>query len=168
MGIDYSIHLGPYVECRTKKKAGTEKRRVCTNEKCKQHDRERYDEKAKFCEECGSKIEKVDFSVEQPAVDRWKISEKIQEAMTWPMGDEMASWMEKNNLHIWITNRTDCPHLHFNPKYDPFQMRAVTSEFIEDEIAKFKAYHEKELKVLFKTYGEENCTFKWGLLSSAW
>lgn len=167
MGIDYSIHLGPYVECRTKKKAGVEKRRVCPNDKCKKHNEKRYDD-IKFCEECGARIEKLDFPIEQEAVERWALSEKMKEALTWPMGDEFAHWMGKNDIHIWLTNKADCPHLYFNPKHDSFQMREVTPQLIEEELEAFKKCHEKEIQLLYKTYGEENCTFKWGLLSSAW
>lgn len=168
MGVDYSVCLGPYVECEVFLQEVTRAMRTCPKEDCPQHKQHMYRE---FCDRCGSPISTMDYTC------------KDYYAKNWPSVDEMNddAWDEFNNyftsisLHpyeIYVPNTTfknieNRKSLWFDPCSVDEIVQPVDSELIEKELAAFKEQFAEQIKQLEDWYGSENVNIKWGLLSWA-
>lgn len=166
MGIDYTIFLGAYAECKTHKVDTMTIKRTCENNKCKTYGDNVYDKNTIFCSFCGSKIKEIEFPSKEDAVDRHELSEEVfQNKIMTICGDGFHFWMEKNNKHIWISNQKDSKdHFSFDPHNCETILRPITADVIEEETAQFKKYFKKELAILNEKYGQENVEVKWGLI----
>ena len=166
MGIDYSTYIGPYVECRFSNKDDIEKRRCCPKKDCKEYGKNLWDEKQKFCNQCGEKITAVEFPVVVGAVDEYEIRMSFNEALHTPMGDELHFWQKENNIHIWMPNQylkcEEYPRIEL--EHQQSSIRDIPVELPANQIEAFKIQFEKEIAVLESNYGKENMTFKWGVV----
>jgi hypothetical protein len=166
MGIDYTTYMGPHVRCKVTKVSSTEKHRTCSRDSCSQYEQRVYDNKTKFCVQCGSPIEDRDFPIQVDSVDAHEVREDLlDEALTTPSGDYFYRWMRDNNIHIWLANRhvPGARKFSFSPRENT-QNVPVTPEMIAVEITAFSDFYEKELVILRQEYGEENVEVLWGLI----
>lgn len=162
MGISYSTHVGPYVECLTEMKDTTQTIRTCSNPACKRYEEQKWEKTNKFCTACGKPIQSRQTPIKTTAVDHGEIQEKIEEALYTVPGDEFYSWMGKNHTHLWLPNRAS-PGIYFDP-LEGMQYRPIGADVIEKEVAEFSESYKKELAVLRKEYGTEQVAVKWGLI----
>jgi hypothetical protein len=166
MGMSMSCFLGPYLVARTKQVEATEYRRSCRNKKCKQYDDEIYGG-GNFCSLCGKAIVDVPQKVTEDAIDRHELQEQIDERLYVCPGDDMHDLMRQSDFHLWLPNLSI-------PKCRDFQLHENTMFFpisaanIEEEVAAFKKFYAKEIKVLRKAYGEDAIEVKWGVASYYW
>lgn len=105
MGIDYTTYMGPHVRAKVTKVPSTEKRRTCSRDSCSQYENRVYDNKTKFCVQCGSPIEDRDFPIQVDSVNIHEVREDLlDEALCPPSGDGFYKWMRENNTHLWLAN----------------------------------------------------------------
>jgi hypothetical protein len=166
MGISYSTYMGPHVLCKTTKVPSTEKKRTCSRDTCSQYEQTIYDNRTKFCVQCGSPIADRDIPIQVDNVQIHQVHEELlEEALCPAHGDSFYSWMKEHNTHIWLANRhvSGARDFSFDPK-EGIQLIPVTPELIATEITQFSDFYEKELVLLRQEYGEENVSVVWGLI----
>lgn len=166
MGIDYTTYMGPHVRAKVTKVPSTEKRRTCSRDSCSQYENRVYDNKTKFCVQCGSPIEDRDFPIQVDSVNIHEVREDLlDEALCPPSGDGFYKWMRENNTHLWLANRhvPGARKFRFSPREDDQQI-SITPEMIEKEITAFSDHFEKEIAILKQEYGDENVSVHWGLI----
>lgn len=169
MGIDYTTHLGPFVECKTRKVSkpgsqGTTTIRSCTDAACSNY--EKFN-KAKHCHECGSKIDNITIPTKLNKVSTCDVTDEIKESLTLPGGDGFYQWSRHKNIDLWLPNNHR-PHkkarsFSFDSK-DDIQYVEITPELMGEEISEFIDQYSGAISILRKHYGLENVTIKWGLI----
>lgn len=166
MSLDYSVHVGPYVECKTYKKNTTASIHSCTKPDCENQGKEVW---VKFCSICGTKIGKVDIPIKANKVDRGHLFKEMNDVMMPPSGDDMYTWMNKNDTDLWFGNHhrpnKKSRSFHFDPKYDSY-FKEITPEMIAEELTEFQDQYRKEISILSKHYGLGNITIKWGVIAT--
>lgn len=166
MGIDYSTYVGPYVECRFGNKETIENRRTCPNKLCKQFGKEIYENSTKFCDQCGSQIDVVEFHKTVEAVNNYELRMSFNEALVTPLGDGIYFWQKENNIHVWIPNQylmcDEYPRVKVEHRESSIQ--EIPIELPAAQIAAFKKQFAKELAVLSEAYGADKMTYKWGII----
>lgn len=161
MGLDYNTYVGPYVECRFEDKEIIEARRTCTNRECNIHSRLVWDEKTKFCSQCGAAIAPVDFKKIVPAVNDAELQDgELKNNLRTPCGDQIRDYQQKNHVHLWLSNLRSCG---ISIEYYETSIHEITSNMLDEQIKAFKKQFGKALIVLAKHYGEDNMTFKYGI-----
>lgn len=110
----------------------------------------------------------MEFPKTAEAVDTWQISEKFDEELYLPMGDEFHFWMRDNNTHFWLPNRhrpdqENKRKYSFDPK-DGIQRAEITPESMQEEVQEFTDQFQDAIALLRREYGEENVSIKWGLI----
>jgi hypothetical protein len=166
MGVDYTTHIGPFVECHTFKKDSVEKYRGCDNRICGEYHERVYNEII-FCSRCGSKIEEVSIPKKENKISIQEVIEEMDENLMPPFGDYMCDWMAENDIDLWLPNKgrpdKGARKFSFDP-HDGIQFAVMNEKMIWGEISEFTNQFRKELSVLRRHYGVENVTVKWGLI----
>lgn len=165
MGISYTTHLGPYVECRVHKIKISESSRVCMSKTCQQHDPKYWQrDDVKYCKVCGMVVGNVEFPTEVDNVNEDDVTEELHEKFSCCVID---------GTHFWVSNMVSFPRLHnvggttFDPhEHDELLVR-VTPELIETEISDFHRHFAEEISIICKNYDGENVEVKWGLIHRA-
>ncbi len=164
MGIDYTVYVGPFLKCKNAKVDGERTITACTKKSCKKHKDEIWDDKKKFCEECGSPIDKVQIKVKEDRVDTDPCQEGIDE-------DLIPYHLDAKNakgFDIWIGNMgrkdKDARKFSFSPKYDGEQCEEITPEMMAEEIKDFQEQYKTAIKTITDLYGKENVQLKWGVI----
>lgn len=166
MGIDYTTYIGPHVRCKTKKVPSTKRIRTCSDATCKSYASQVYDDKKKFCEQCGAPIEDRDLLIEVDNVLAGEVRmDLLGESLYDVPGDYFHFWMRDNNVHIWLANVRvpDTRKFSFDPEED-IQYVPMNAELIVKETDQFSSFFEKELTILREEYGAENVEVQWGLI----
>jgi len=166
MSIDYSTYIGPYVECRFENKNDIEKRRCCPNKDCKEYSKKTYDNKHKFCDQCGTKITIIEFPIIVEAVNDYDLRMEMDEALHTPMGDSLHFWQKENNIHVWMPNQfLECDEFpRVKIDHHESSIQEIPLGMPLGQIETFKRQFEKELALLAQKYGEANMTYKWGVI----
>lgn len=167
MGLDYTVHLGPYVVCKFTMKLQTSKIRSCPNDVCSQHKQLCWDSNKKFCVQCGRPISMVEVMDVVPSVDTDVVQQEFKERLCLVGGDDFYKWMKDNKSHIWISNAIP-PKGSRQETFDPtsgMELVEVNLDLITEEVFQFVKLHVEDLEVLRKHYGDGNVKVRWGLLS---
>jgi hypothetical protein len=164
MGIDYTVHVGPYVECQTGTIDVKKNRRSCTNPKCKDHQRENYDLEAKFCAKCSSPIGDVEYSAKGDRIDLWQVIEEIDEALMPPHGSKQ--WSDDVDLYVPNLGRPnrESRKYRFYPKESGFILYDIDHQLILDEMGEFCVQYREAIETIRKHYGDNNVKIKWGVI----
>jgi len=165
MSLDYSIHIGPYLECQVAKVQVQKEKRTCVNVECKNHGKAFYSQYAPiekiFCELCGNKIETISTPIEMDSVHTGELRDKIKEKLI-PLGGNFNSKEE----HYWVSNQREDSHISYDPK-TPDEEKIIT-ELVFNKMSammsQFEEYFEKEIKIIKKEYGEDRVKIKFGVL----
>lgn len=154
--------LGPYVFCKTHKVTVHDKRRLCSNKKCREYKQEIWDRKKTECGNCGSPIEERDVPRECDAVDACELREKMDERLQ----DVSSSYeLYKEPVHLWVSNLNNSSKRKqsFYPENE-VKVEQVTPELIAAEMEEFKKFFAKELATL-QTQGYDLVELRWGLIN---
>lgn len=163
MSLDYSVYVGPYVECKIGMKKSLKKTRVCPNTKCLIRNS---NPNTKFCPDCGFGIVETTEEIEVEEVCLWDIREALHDTLIFPFGDSARDVMIKKRCHVYIPNVSyleDRKH-SFDPKYE-LRWSSFKPEDIDEEINLFLVRFKNEMLVLNKNYGAENIEVKWGVVN---
>jgi hypothetical protein len=168
MSIDYTVHVGPYVECTNPFVEIDVKKRGCTNPICQLYKNamSQYGVAA-FCQGCG-----------QP-IGEWTIKKRGTKTNSSETHDEMGEQLyraateygfkelknENAEIEIWIANvkRPNCG-VDFDPKCENHYFD-LTEHNHEEEIEGFLASFAVEIDKLEKAYGKNNVKVKWGVFN---
>lgn len=165
MSYDTNLLLAPYVVCKVSDIEKDFEKLTCTNVKCINHGEHK---STNFCSTCGSKIGKVSFKKKESCVNYSHVQiDLLKESLCVVPGDQYYSYMKKNNIHFWISNRLsfrcltsgDCSDLSCET-----QPTEITPELISLQIEKFKSHYKKEIDILNDVYGKDNVEIKFGLI----
>lgn len=163
MSVDYTVHVGPFVECVNGKAIKEKIRRACTNVVCKNHSSEYVN--SKFCEECGSPVGGVKYQdgVRRVDADPMLVDEWLYPSCAHPENNDIDLWF--GNKHR--PNKDNVREFSFSPKYDGNKYIEITPELIAAEITEFIDQYRDAISKLRAAYGLENVTIKWGVVSNA-
>lgn len=169
MGLDYRTHIGPFIECRTHKVQAIEQRRTCTNTECKEYRHTFWQKETKFCQVCGSPIDKVGFKVEKDNIQTHELQEALfetthAERLTPVSGDSFHQWERDNDLHLWTPNVKYLGRRGSYNSKENIQFMEFDGGLIQAEIDTCKEFFAPELTFLRKHYGEDKVVVKWGLI----
>lgn len=167
MSIDTTVFMGPFVACSTKKAEQTEQIRTCSNEHCTNYTNKYWDTSNKFCSLCGSEIKLRDVTKIVDNVDPYELRMAIDENLYNVPGDSFSSWSKKNDVQVWLPNKTipESRKFSFDPDHEDYPpMIPVSSEMIAMEMMQFSDFFHNEIELLRKSYGYENVTVRWGLI----
>src|SRR5688572_1944218 len=103
MGISYETYVGPYVRCEVAKIDIAKTKRACPNTACKRYGKDGHGGHS-FCAVCGTAIADIAYIEQGMAVDKWEVSEEIDERFSYPGGDGYYRWVEANSAHLWLPN----------------------------------------------------------------
>jgi len=163
MGIDVDIYVGPFVVCKTVLKKVFVEIMSCSNKSCGNYGREIIRDTVKFCESCGSEIQKASKQVESEGVDWEEIDGLVDATLTvcLPDGDKYS--------HIWYPN-IEIKGIGREVSLELYQSEYVSlsSMGVGRELALFEKQFSHEIAILVDEYGSENVDTGWGLVKSVW
>ncbi len=161
MGIDYTVHVGPYVSCKNERVDVTKTRRSCINGTCKAHKNHIWDTAINFCSVCGSKVGQVDYveKGDKISVDSDELNEDLHPCPTIDDKDDMEYWLPNKGR----TNE-DARDFSFNPKYDDNFVESLSPEEIANDLKEFKEQYKDAIAKLVKEFGKENAKVEWGII----
>lgn len=158
MGIDYHIHVGPYIKVKETIVKQKEEFYSCINIFCKNHKKHIAD---KFCNECGKKIELFSHFIDS-SID-FDVYEEFDEKFCEGFSEYKPNSL--NGFRIFISNKSDKLHESFNVKYDCFES-SYTGEEINKKLVLFCNKYSKEINKIESVFGgEQNVSIHWGVLS---
>lgn len=162
MSSIYEVHVGPYVECKTKTVQTQIGLHACVNENCSAYG-ERTPQ-GPFCSKCAQEIGTYykDVEVQSPDIEEILDNDTLSSVLYPLMGNVADHMCESRKIHIYIPNTPDLPGDTFDPR-DTFDFREITPDRINEEIRILSLA--PELKPLQDLYGAENVTVKWGVLN---
>lgn len=169
MGLDYTVYVGPYVECQTHEIDATEQIWACSHTTCSKYGKRR-EQDIKFCPECGYECVSLTIKTKTKAISSWKVSEDIDEALY--CANHVGLDEEKIGetiIHTWAPNVSRERPREFS--IDPHQSSSVKMSLqnaAESEMMWFKRKFAKEIEHLNNTYGPKNVSLQWGLISTAY
>lgn len=163
MSFYRTTYTGPHIVCKTHKVSVEKTIRTCSNSTCSQYELEIYGN-VKFCDQCGSPVQNRLVNYFEDNIDSFEVRMNLDEALSEVPGDDFSSWMKKNDVHIWISNRHIPNVREFSFDDDGVRYVPITAELIADELEKFSVFFEKEIFILKEEYGAENVELKWGLI----
>ena len=155
--IDYTVYVGPFLECEYAVGEVTCYFKACPNQECSLH---RLRSGVQFCPSCGTRIESLPEIKRQSIVDRFELIDEIEEAL-FPISLE---YIELPLVHIWVPNVTrNAPReFSFTPQFD-CQVTPIVDGQKDIEEDWFKSTFSEEIQLLEKHY--EKCNVRWGILS---
>lgn len=158
--IDYSVYLGPYLECEYELVETQRFKKVCCTEDCPTYNSPTSDPDKNFCGICGQALIHIPEAIEEPNVDDWQLIEDIDEALfTIPL-----EYIELGKpVHIWIPNiHRDAPREFTIDPIRDYQVAHIVADMIYNEIAWLLDSFAKEIAVLQERY--KRCSATWGII----
>jgi hypothetical protein len=161
MGVDYTVHVGPYVACKNERVDLKKTRRSCTNSNCKRYKDHIWD-MINFCSACGKGIGQVDYveKGDKVSVDSEELNEDLYPC---PVTDK--------GMEYWLPNKErtnkDSRSFSFDPKYDENFVEELSPEEIANDLKEFKEQYKDAIAKLVKEFGKDNAKVKWGIISYA-
>ena len=119
-------------------------------------------EEISFCPKCGTSISKVQVPAKSDKVDRWKISEKFNEALcSWTSSSMIG--LSKNSI-VWFPNdirwgRDEKSFLVHEDAWDEIINPSAID--YEKGLDMFKNLYAEEIKIIQEAYGKENTKIQW-------
>ena len=169
MGLSYSTHLGPYVECVTFKVDAERKLNSCPNKDCIEYQEEVYGSEKRFCSSCGHKIDIIILPIKKTNASIADILQEMNEALFPPLGDDLCDWSAREYIDLWLPNRRrpnpESRKFSFN-SHETIRVEVMNEKTIWNELSEFQCQYQKELNILRKHYGLENVKVRWGLIHS--
>lgn len=164
MGISYKTYVGPYVRCVVEFKDVEKTRRACPNTACKSYGETRFAQ-GEFCAKCGTPIGDVSYTERIEAVDRWEVSEEIDQHLCDPGGDGYIRWVEANKAHLWKPNIDAgiARDGHLESRVD-FALSEIQAAEIQTEIERFTQFFAQELAHFRSRYGADVVSIHWGVI----
>ena len=154
---DTRTYIGAFAECKNQLKQETIMLRRCPNPGCKRHNKQ-YSLAVNFCDICGSPLEgftTLTLAVSTPTVDAWRVSEAIDEALTY-------ATMDNDAVTIWMPNlRNENPVSVEVEEGKYLVLEAMTAA---DHMTNFLDRYGDALKHLQATYGEDSVRVRWGVV----
>lgn len=162
MGISYHVTLGAYFECKTKEVKESQKYRACGGEDCSQRKQDVWDNKKKFCSECGGAIKDLTRTVRAPAVDPYDVSvEALKESIYHADLDE--KFTDGEVIHRYLSNR-GIAHEMWDPHCTANFVKEFDGEEAQTDMDALEAGHKNDFNYLMSVYGDDNVRIKWGLI----
>jgi hypothetical protein len=158
MSVDYTTYVGPYLECKVETAQKPHKISSCTNEKCKEYERELWNRK-KFCDNCGTQIGEITIMRTESKVSQMEVQEEIEEDLY--CVNRLAEediWMANKGRQDKNARRFHLDHTEGAEEITHDMMVAETAEFIDQ--------YRHALSVVRKRYNPENVYIKWGIVNS--
>lgn len=148
-------HFGPMLRCENQPDIKHSSITSCSNEKCSQHGLAK---KNQFCDICGHTVSSISINKTETKIDRWQLSEDIQEALyhlsnplAGPLVDFWAPNLQRGSVRTFSLNRYDhVLDINLNP---------------EEEKEWFLKNFSKEIQTLKDRYGEDKVSVVWGMVS---
>jgi hypothetical protein len=164
MSVDYTVHVGPFVECVNGRITKEMTRLGCTNTACKNYSQKYWDASKKFCDKCGIPIGEIKYQDEVRRVnaDPMLVDEWLYPSCTHPENDDIDLWF--GNKHR--PNKDNVREFSFSPKYDGNKYIEITLDLMSAEITEFIDQYRDAISKLRAAYGLENVTIKWGVISN--
>jgi hypothetical protein len=157
MSIDYTVYIGPYVQCKVSKEKVNHEVRVCPNQSCEQS-KLNFPPNVSFCPSCGSKVKSKTISKEHDSQHPYDIAREFNE-------DLNNHYFEEPGYHYFFQNsniKWKGRKLQFDPEDEEFiQDFAEVSR--ELEIHTFSQVFKEAIDILIKHYGAGNVAIKWGI-----
>jgi hypothetical protein len=156
MGVDYFVHVGPFLTGTPKLIPTTYKLVACSNKECKKYGKST---STKFCSDCGGQIVESEIVKEEPKCT-YEISEEIKELFY-----ENSGYGSDDSEHIWLLNK----HIKgiqsgtIDLKDDGDTEEEYSPESIVRGIEILKKEAKKELEILQKYY--DPLEIKWGVIT---
>ena len=169
MSWDYTIYVGPFVECSTKTSPREKTINTCSDKKCRFHrERDSVGKDAEFCSKCGSAAEVITFEVEGEVCDdigTWTVIEGTKERLT---TGGTSNCGDEPGTHLFIPNQ-DWPRPFTYCRDDPktgMLLDDIPTKVVEETAWLMRSFA-KEIAFCMETYGEKNVRVRWGVLGSA-
>jgi hypothetical protein len=158
MGVDYHVHVGPYITVRNPPRNTTKDFDSCPKKSCSEYGKIIT---SKFCSVCGSEIKLISFPCEAPLyIDIYgEFDERLSEAFyesDSPLKDTMVLLSNKRDTGGKTVDPSQCDEL--------VDMSNVN---VQEEINKFKKILSKDIQKLEELFGKNSISVKWGILSWA-
>lgn len=171
MSVDYSVYVGPYLECKTKQVPTTLNITSCVNHECPNYRVRLMGEQPPYCPHCGDEIGSYATSVMREEPDNTDLyeDEKFQEIFDFLHGDVADRLQNTRNVHIYVPNEIRAPGFTFDPRGE-FDVRELNPKSLVYDPARWKAQVDgtSAFKKLVQMYGGfENVVFKWGVINTA-
>jgi len=155
--IDYTVYLGPFLECEYVIEEVTCYFVACPREACLRY---RIGTIAMFCHICGTPTERFPETKYRPNVKPFELVDEIDEAL-FPVPLEYIELDE--SVHIWTPNvaRDDPREFSINPLTD-YQVTLIVDGQKDIEEDWFTSAFSEEIELLERHY--EECNVLWGIL----
>lgn len=161
MGIDYYVHLGPYIKVHNPKRKTTETLKTCSNQSCEKHKQRNWGDD-KFCKECGKEIRDLTFPCMAPLdFDVYEeFNDRLKEAMT------EYKPKKYQDYQYFIGNVKGTPSKDIKVKGNDSEFELSAHSVVSD-YEKFVQMYDKEISRLSEIFGRNNVTIMFGVLNWA-
>lgn len=162
MGISYTVHIGPFVQCKKTKTVKSDRHR-CGNSVCERHKQvfSYKDRSTNFCSKCGCAIET--FQIDQN-MNPYDLIEKMNEDLYVKNGNPADEY------DVFLPNKqfraTKEEWRSFDPRFVDL-CRPVSIDAPGIDLDEFKSRFATAIKLLMDTYGEEHVEICWGVVTDA-
>lgn len=165
MGVDYTVYVGPFLQCHNPQIYSVYQEKVCTSFSCKNFQKNLYHP---FCELCGQPQGTKEVPTKTSSINVFDLMAKIEDVLYPPFGDGYSQWSDENETDIWLPNlknpRKDAREFSFSPKYDGLIIQELNQSVLE--MAEFQEQYKDAIAFLSKSYNDL-VKVKWGLISTA-
>lgn len=160
MGMDLELYVGPYIKILKKKIFEKDIEAGCIDKQCSKRKKAT---SAKYCPECGSKIQKYEITTLKK-VDWFDISEKhkIEDSFF----DATSNEFDDNKHIVLIPNQNKYIPKNWKKKSgDEFYLvDDLDPSYITKDLNDFPKLAEKVITILNSEFGQENVSIHWGIL----
>ncbi len=159
MTIDYSVYLGPYLECEYIIVEAWGFHKVCVNIFCYRCN-DVVTPVDRFCYACGEPLGSISKTIKKLSVDSWNVEDEIDCALH-TVSTECIK-LDKP-LHFWIPNLHRGAQRKFwvNPISEQLVAEIDHEMVLSEKLWLIDAFR-KEIAILQKWY--KQCKIKWGLI----
>jgi hypothetical protein len=164
MGTDYTIHVGPFIECVVTRVPVQRARQTCPDQLCLNHQWTMPDGS---CPACGKEVRQVPYEVIEDAVNPSQVVDAVGGRLARVSGMAYDRWSAESSCHLWLGNR----HVPGrDPSVEPhaeFVMTPINARNVGEECISFEIFYRNDLAILRQYYGDAAVRVRWGIIQYA-
>jgi hypothetical protein len=155
MSMRQSTYIGAYIECLNPLNAVTKTEAGCVNESCARYHKPVADA-VLYCYQCGKPVGDYQVTEHEPAVNKWDVSEKIDQDF-WPPE------FPQDGVDFWLPNKGGGVDLDLPEDGGLIEIHNA-GELKSEHITHLLERYDAAIKTLTAVYGLGNVRIKWGVV----
>ena len=162
MGVDYSVHIGPYLTVHDPEGPSTFEFYTCVNPQCEDRFKE---QSSKFCPKCGKPIELYKKACKARKSENFDIYDELKERLIEEFSDYKPRHLEN---HLVLVSNVRGHDTSFDPTECDSMAMDLSTVNVKADTEKFEKSFAKEIEKLKEFFGQKAVEVHWGVISYAY